>query len=209
MNSLFRAPFGSRYEHFPPTPAGGPNSGVTRSGSLSQHSLHRGKSITKRLSDFKSTLLLPFALKSPNAISTFPQPPMGSDTAHPAGTEMPKTSRTVHTAMPAPRPTFLSRALRSDNPDPISLPFRLSITHIHEKAHRQVPYLRQSWSRIDFIAIVSFWITFALAMTGEERGRYHIGIFRAMSVIRTARLLTITSGTTVRDLTAPHSSTLR
>jgi hypothetical protein len=47
------------------------------------------------------------------------------------------------------------------------------------------------------VAIVSFWICFGLAMGGVERGQYHIGVFRAMSVIRTARLLTVTSGTTV------------
>lgn len=39
---------------------------------------------------------------------------------------------------------------------------------------------------------------FGLAMGGVERGEHHIALFRAMSVIRTARLLTITSGTTVR-----------
>lgn len=211
MNTLFRAPFGSRSEHFPPTPAGAPNSTVTRSGSLSQGSLQRGKSITKRLAEFRGTLLRPFALKPHDATSPYPQPPPGSEaslTNVPAlgpnlGDKVLNTARSVHTAIrDPPRPTFLSRALRSDNPDTISLPFRLSITHIHDKAHRQVPYLRQSWSRIDFIAIVSFWITFALAMTGQERGTYHIGIFRAMSVIRTARLLTITSGTTVSYLAA-------
>jgi hypothetical protein len=98
-------------------------------------------------------------------------------------------------------PTMLSLAMRSDNsvahPDSIALPFRLSIDHLHKKTQRNVPYLRQSWSRIDFVAIVSFWITFILAMTGVERGTYHVGLFRAMSVVRIARLLTITSGTTV------------
>lgn len=89
--------------------------------------------------------------------------------------------------------------MRSDNDDSIALPFRLSVQHIHDKVKRGLPYLRQSWNRIDFVAIVSFWIMFALATTGVERGRYHIGLFRAMSVIRTARLLTITSGTTVSD----------
>ncbi|EGN97267.1 hypothetical protein SERLA73DRAFT_110442 [Serpula lacrymans var. lacrymans S7.3] len=94
------------------------------------------------------------------------------------------------------QPTFFSKALRSDQTDVISLPFRLNISHAHEKVHRNVPYLRQSWTRIDFVAIVSFWISFILAMTHVERGTYHIGAFRAMSVLRTARLLAITSGTT-------------
>ena len=94
-------------------------------------------------------------------------------------------------------PTFLSRALRSDN-DALSLPFRLSVQTAHDTTERNLPYLRHSWTRIDFVAIVSFWICFALAMAGVERGTYHIGVFRAMSVLRTARLLAITSGTTVR-----------
>lgn len=97
-----------------------------------------------------------------------------------------------------PEDTFLSRAMRSDDNDPISLPFRLSVQHTHEKTRRGLPYLRQSWNRIDFIAVLSFWIMFGLAMGGVERGEHHIALFRAMSVIRTARLLTITSGTTVR-----------
>jgi len=98
-----------------------------------------------------------------------------------------------------PENTFLSRASRSDHDDPISLPFRLSIQHVHEKTRRGLPFLRQSWTRIDFIAIVSFWIMFMLAVIGAERGEYHIGLFRAMSVLRTTRLLAVTSGTTVSD----------
>ncbi|KAH7925746.1 hypothetical protein BV22DRAFT_1128786 [Leucogyrophana mollusca] len=96
------------------------------------------------------------------------------------------------------QPTFFARAFRSDRSqsDKLSLPFRLNVTNVQDKVHRNVPYLRQSWSRIDFVAIVSFWISFALAMAGVERGQYHIGAFRAMSVLRTARLLAITSGTT-------------
>jgi voltage-dependent calcium channel len=49
------------------------------------------------------------------------------------------------------------------------------------------------------IAIIGFWISFGLATGGLERGQDHIGIFRALSVLRTARLLTITAGTTVRE----------
>jgi hypothetical protein len=110
-------------------------------------------------------------------------------------------------------PTYLSRVMRSDayppvtsNPNPnqhqsdaLALPFRLSIAHLHSKTQRNVPYLRQSWTRIDFLAIVCFWITFGLATAGLEHGNggLHIGVFRAISVIRTARLLSVTSGTTV------------
>ena len=106
-------------------------------------------------------------------------------------------------------PSYLSRVMRSDAPAPanpshqkgdtLSLPFRLSISHLHSKTQRNVPYLRQSWTRIDFLAIVCFWITFGLATTGFEHGSggLHIGVFRAISVIRIARLLSVTSGTTV------------
>ena len=107
-------------------------------------------------------------------------------------------------------PSYLSRVMRSDVPvaggnpnhpkgDTLALPFRYSISHLHSKTQRNVPYLRQSWTRIDFLAIVSFWITFALATTGFEHGigGLHIGVFRAISVIRIARLLSVTSGTTV------------
>jgi voltage-dependent calcium channel len=96
--------------------------------------------------------------------------------------------------------TFLTRMIHSSEghkENILSLPFRLSVVQSKDKIDRNVPYLRQSWNRIDFVAIVSFWVTFMLAMNGWERGVKHIGIFRAMSVLRTARLLTITSGTTV------------
>ena len=106
-------------------------------------------------------------------------------------------------------PSYLSRVMRSDasvtgdsshqKGDAVLLPFHLSISNLHSKTQRNVPYLRQSWTRIDFLAIVSFWITFALATTGFEHGSggIHIGVFRAISVIRIARLLSVTSGTTV------------
>ena len=122
------------------------------------------------------------------------------------------TSQLAHRALATNRqpsePSYLSRVMRSDAPtgnashsngDNLALPFRLSISHLHSKTQRNVPYLRQSWTRIDFLAIVCFWITFGLATTGFEHGAggLHIGVFRAISVIRIARLLSVTSGTTV------------
>ncbi|OJA17446.1 hypothetical protein AZE42_05939 [Rhizopogon vesiculosus] len=108
-----------------------------------------------------------------------------------------QTSSRAHLRDPS-QPTFFSRVLRSDQtpPDVVSLPFRLNIQDARDKVHRNMPYLRQSWGRIDFIAILSFWLSFALAMAGVERGSHHVAAFRAMSVLRTARLLAITSGTT-------------
>ncbi|KAJ6602707.1 Ion transport protein-domain-containing protein [Mycena vulgaris] len=79
--------------------------------------------------------------------------------------------------------------------DPLALPFRLSITQAAAQTRRNAPYLRHSWSRIDAIALLAFWASFALATLSLERSGTHIRVFRALSALRTARLLAITSGT--------------
>ena len=85
-----------------------------------------------------------------------------------------------------------------DGKEYLGLPFKLSVRTAHGQVARNVPYLRHSWNRIDFIAIMAFWISFVLAMAGAERSStHHIAIFRALSVLRTSRLLAVTSGTTV------------
>ncbi|CAK5278246.1 unnamed protein product [Mycena citricolor] len=78
----------------------------------------------------------------------------------------------------------------------LSLPFKLTISSNTSLIRRNAPYLRHSWSRIDFVAIVSYWASFVLATLGVENGARHVRIFRAFSALRTARLLTITPGTT-------------
>jgi voltage-dependent calcium channel len=209
LSSLFRSPFRHHSEPYPTTPAGPPHSAALgRLGSLSHGPLGRGNTITKRFSRFSSALLSPFALapaaKSPSPYSPYSasflaasEVTLTNDMA-PTNSVADKIMQTAQRAQSTLRDaTFFSNALRSDKSDTISLPFQMSVDTLRDKAHRNLPYLRQSWTRIDFIAIVSFWITFALATTGMERGTYHIGLFRAMSVIRTARLLSITSGTTV------------
>ncbi|WAR58908.1 hypothetical protein PtB15_10B248 [Puccinia triticina] len=60
---------------------------------------------------------------------------------------------------------------------------------------KQTAYLRQSWNRMDFIAVLGFWIAFVLASSGAEAAK-QIYLFRALSVLRLMRLLTVTSGTT-------------
>jgi hypothetical protein len=82
-------------------------------------------------------------------------------------------------------------------PETIELPFCLGITQSATQTRRNAPYLRHSWARIDALAICGFWASFALASLGlEQRASSHIRFFRALSTLRTARLLTITSGTT-------------
>lgn len=60
----------------------------------------------------------------------------------------------------------------------------------------QRAFLRHSFNRLDFIAVVSFWISFALALTGAE-SEQHIYVFRMLSCLRILRLLGLTSGTSV------------
>jgi hypothetical protein len=60
-------------------------------------------------------------------------------------------------------------------------------------------YLRHSFNRMDFIAVVSYWITLALELTGMM-SKYHIYIFRMLSCLRIFRLLSITEGTSVISL---------
>ncbi|KAF8585271.1 hypothetical protein K439DRAFT_1632798 [Ramaria rubella] len=88
------------------------------------------------------------------------------------------------------------------------IPFVTAIQKQRSLVKRGIPYLRHSWSRIDFVAIFSFWVAFTLSMTGADRAITvdpssgvatlvrHIGIFRALSVLRCARLLAVTNGTT-------------
>nr|POE47803.1 calcium-channel protein cch1 [Quercus suber] len=61
-------------------------------------------------------------------------------------------------------------------------------------AHRA--FLRHSFNRLDFVAVVSFWVSVVIAMVGIE-ATHHIWVFRMMSCLRIIRLLGITSGTSV------------
>ncbi|TFK22492.1 high-affinity cell membrane calcium channel [Coprinopsis marcescibilis] len=201
-----------------------PTTGTNVAGNTRQNSLNRGNTITQRIRGVKEKLLRPFALPPPptsrpsqipsagpysshqqrsGSIAMTPTASTGSNHDDSVGSRILQAAHNLHQTIRGPggpnTPTFLSSVMRSDNAQSgefIKLPFRLSIDHLHDKTSRNVPYLRQSWNRIDFLAIVGFWITFVLALAGVERGEKHIGVFRALSVIRTARLLTITSGTT-------------
>ncbi|KAH8889525.1 ion transporter [Thozetella sp. PMI_491] len=54
-------------------------------------------------------------------------------------------------------------------------------------------FLRHGFNRLDFIAVVSFWISFVLGITGLE-SKHHIYVFRMMSCMRILRLLALTKG---------------
>src|SRR5882762_5799321 len=186
------------------------NASITR-----QTTLSRGLTLRQKMRQVQRNILRPFRLAHNGLTSAYPRESSPTTTTPTMTTQTPNRIRSDSSGWPPPRnvlektqhklrhlrnpsqPTFFSKALRSDQPDMVSLPFRLNVASVHDKTRRNVPYLRHSWSRIDFVAITSFWITFILASVGVERGAHHIGIFRAMSVLRTARLLAISSGTTV------------
>ena len=57
-------------------------------------------------------------------------------------------------------------------------------------------YLRHSFNRVDFIAVVSYWIALVLELTGLM-SKHHIYIFRMLACLRIFRLLGITEGMSV------------
>ncbi|KAH9849175.1 Ion transport protein-domain-containing protein [Lenzites betulinus] len=215
ISTFFRSPFATY-----PDIARAPNTAVEASfntartpsltGNHSQSQLQRGLSVTQRLKLLRRNIARPFTLAHHSLATQHTSSNSGgkgtpsrprSDTAHSKSPMVEKAlsgAQHMHSHIRNPsEPTFLSKVLRSDNPnDTLSLPFRLSVEDARGQTHRNLPYLRHSWTRIDFVAITSFWITVILATAGAEHSKYHIGLFRAMSVLRTARLLAVTSGTT-------------
>ncbi|GAA6002036.1 hypothetical protein JCM10207_003048 [Rhodosporidiobolus poonsookiae] len=73
-----------------------------------------------------------------------------------------------------------------------STPYALSIKRQRESY--QQAFLRHSWNRIDAVAVVCYWISFALAVKGWEAER-NLWFFRSLSVLRATRLLAVTAGT--------------
>jgi hypothetical protein len=61
-------------------------------------------------------------------------------------------------------------------------------------AHRA--FLRHSFNRLDFVAVVSFWVSFFLSLMGVE-STHQLYIFRMLSCLRILRLLALTNGTSV------------
>ena len=57
-------------------------------------------------------------------------------------------------------------------------------------------FMRHSFNRIDFLAVVSFWISLVLTILNVKYQR-HIYLFQMLSALRILRLLSLTSGTSV------------
>lgn len=62
------------------------------------------------------------------------------------------------------------------------------------KLHRA--FLRDSWQRIDMVAIVMFWISLILSKDRYDV-KHHVFLFRALSCLRILRLCNLTAGTNV------------
>ena len=60
-------------------------------------------------------------------------------------------------------------------------------------------FLRHGFNRLDFVAVVSFWIMFVLSIMMVEGSR-HLFLFRMLSCLRILRLLGLTRGTSVSPL---------
>lgn len=57
-------------------------------------------------------------------------------------------------------------------------------------------FMRHSFNRLDFVAVVSFWASFFVGMTGLDK-KHHINIFQMLSCLRILRLLALTNGTSI------------
>lgn len=57
-------------------------------------------------------------------------------------------------------------------------------------------FLRHSFNRIDFVAVMSYWVMFVLSILGLEV-EHHLYVFRMMSCLRILRLLSLTNGTAI------------
>ena len=69
-------------------------------------------------------------------------------------------------------------------------------------------FLRHGFNRLDFVAVISFWIMIILSIA-EVEGKRHLFLFRMLSCLRILRLLGLTSGTSVSprcsDVLPKHS----
>ncbi|POR35383.1 Calcium-channel protein cch1 [Tolypocladium paradoxum] len=93
-----------------------------------------------------------------------------------------------------PQPSAFARSFTTIMQGQQALPETLEEQQRFQLARRAV--LRHSFNRLDFIAVVSYWIAFLLGITGLEH-RHHIYVFKMLSSLRILRLLALTHGTAI------------
>lgn len=102
------------------------------------------------------------------------------------------SAKNLDPAFTVEQPTSLIRTFTAQNmPDD---PSGSRTTQKKRLAHRA--FLRHSFNRLDFVAVVAFWASFVIGIFGVESQK-HVYVFRMLSCLRILRLLGITSGTSV------------
>ena len=206
ISAVFISPFSADHSILPASTAPVARS-VAASPTHPTTNLGRRGTLLHHLRSFYGNATRPFALSGHSSTRYTTPASLGATSAAASSTTLVNTvplarkradtTATLLEKTPSSSSTVTAPAPYTPAQDALVLPFQFSMRLSRDVTRRNLPYLRHSWTRIDAIAVLAFWITFVLAQTGVEHGRYHIGIFRAFSVLRTARLLTITSGTTV------------
>ncbi|RLV90787.1 Calcium-channel protein CCH1 [Spathaspora sp. JA1] len=67
-------------------------------------------------------------------------------------------------------------------------------SELTDRFHLKRAFLRNTWHRIDFISMITFWISLLLSINSYDI-QHQIMIFRAISCLRILRLLNLTTGT--------------
>ncbi|KAB5580798.1 Ion transport protein-domain-containing protein [Coniochaeta sp. 2T2.1] len=103
----------------------------------------------------------------------------------------PQRQKSVKKAPQEFTPTFARSFTRLQGQ---ALPETLEETQRLHLARRA--FLRHGFNRLDFVAVVSFWISFILGITGLEK-QHHLFLFRMLSCLRILRLLALTKGNAI------------
>lgn len=93
-----------------------------------------------------------------------------------------------------PEPSTIARSFTTFVQGQQALPKTLEDQMRFRLARRA--FLRHSFNRLDFVAVVAYWISLVLGVTGVE-SREHLYVFKMLSCLRVLRLLAVTHGTSV------------
>jgi len=89
---------------------------------------------------------------------------------------------------------IISRTFTTAIKTPAAYPTTVEEQQRYQLARRA--FFRHSLNRIDFVAVVAFWISFVLGIMGIEAKR-HLYLFKMVSCLRILRLLWLTNGTAI------------
>lgn len=93
-----------------------------------------------------------------------------------------------------PQQSAFSRSFTTIMQGQQSLPSTVEEHQRYQLARRA--FLRRSFNRLDFVAVVSFWISLVLGLAGVE-SQHRLYIFKMLSCLRILRLLALTHGTAI------------